>query len=289
MRDPLPPPVVRLLARRQILFACCLALFVLLPGNRALALDVPPFRGYVNDYGAMLSPAQELKLERALQSFDLTDSTQVAILTIDTLEGDALEDFSIRVVEQWKIGQKGKDNGVLFLAVNKDRRLRIEVGRGLEHVLTDLAAGRIGDTVVKPYFKDGRFDEGFEAGVAAIIQTTRGEYAAEPRSAGAGHRRVKTSPIFNYLFFGLALVAFLGSASWSGLIHRPSHPLAAGAGRGPGRPAAAAAACRNAASARRRLLHGRWRWFWRLGRLRRFWRRGLWRRWGLGRLVIDES
>ncbi|MDH5299428.1 MAG: TPM domain-containing protein, partial [Desulfobulbaceae bacterium] len=96
------------------------------PPVRALA--VPAYRGYVNDYADLLSPATEARLERALQSFDLSDSTQIAVLTIPSLEGEDLEGFSIRTVEGWKIGQKGKDNGVLFLVVKNDRKMRIEVG-----------------------------------------------------------------------------------------------------------------------------------------------------------------
>jgi uncharacterized membrane protein YgcG len=119
-----------------LLVACILGL-----GSLALALDVPPYKGYVNDYADMISPQEEMKLERALQSFELTDSTQVAILTIPSLEGDSLEDFSIRTVDQWKVGQKGKDNGVLLLVAKNDRKIRIEVGRGLEPVLTDLLSG----------------------------------------------------------------------------------------------------------------------------------------------------
>jgi len=176
----------------------------------ALALAVPPYKGYVNDYADMISPQEQAKLERALQSFDLSDSTQVAILTIPSLEGDALEDFSIRTVDQWKIGQKGKDNGVLLLVVKNDRKIRIEVGRGLEPVLTDLLSGRIVDSVISPYLKSGRFDQGFEAGVAAIVQATRGEFKADRQ--GARVRRGDEPPplLFQFLFFGLFLVAFLG-------------------------------------------------------------------------------
>ena len=202
-------------AGRALLATLCFACFSLLIfGGTATAVgrEVPRYQGYVNDYAAMMSAEVRAKLERELHDFDLADSTQVAILTIDSLEGDAIEDFSIRVVDQWKIGQKGKDNGVLFLAVKNDHKMRIEVGRGLEHVLTDLAAGRIIDGVVAPRFKAGRFDEGFAAGTAAIIQTTRGEYTPEPGSRGEqGYG--KPPPLLKYLFFGLLLIAFLGSAS----------------------------------------------------------------------------
>jgi uncharacterized protein len=188
-----------------LIVACILGM-----GSLALALDVPPYKGYVNDYADMISPQEEMKLERALQSFELTDSTQVAILTIPSLEGDSLEDFSIRTVDQWKVGQKGKDNGVLLLVAKNDRKIRIEVGRGLEPVLTDLLSGRIIDGVISPYFKTGKFDQGIEAGVAAIVQATRGEFKAD-RPGARGRRGDEPPPLlFQFLFFGLFLVAFLG-------------------------------------------------------------------------------
>ncbi|MBU4185290.1 MAG: TPM domain-containing protein [Proteobacteria bacterium] len=178
----------------------------------AFALEVPRYKGYVNDYADMISPQMEAKLERALQSFDLTDSTQVAVLTITSMEGDSIEEFSIRTVDQWKVGQKGKDNGVLLLVAQKDRKIRIEVGRGLEPVLTDLLSGRIIDTVLTPYFKAGRFDEGFEAGIVAIVQATRGEFKADGGTQ-RGRRQEEASPFLKFLFFGMILVAFLGSNS----------------------------------------------------------------------------
>ncbi len=191
--------------------ACILLLFFG-PVSNAAGREVPGYHGYVNDNAAMMSPEVRAKLEKVLQSFDLSDSTQVAILTIDSLEGDPVEDFSIRVVDQWKVGQKGKDNGVLFLVAKNDRKMRIEVGRGLEHVLTDLAAGRIIDTVVAPHFKNGRFDEGFEAGIAAVIQTTRGEYSPETQTLarkGGGEPPI----LFKFLLFGMLFIIVLSSNS----------------------------------------------------------------------------
>lgn len=178
----------------------------------AIAREVPDYHGYVNDYANMLAPQTERKLERALQSFDLTDSTQVAVLTIDSLEGDPLEDFSIRTVDKWKIGQKGKDNGVLLLVVKNDRKVRIEVGRGLEGVLTDLLAGRIVDQVITPRFKAGQFDEGFEAGVGAIISATRGEFKAD-RYSRRSKRKEGPPSIVTYLFIAFILMAVLGETS----------------------------------------------------------------------------
>jgi uncharacterized protein len=123
-----------------------------------------------------------------------------------------LEDFSIRTVDQWKIGQKGKDNGVLLLIVKNDRKIRIEVGRGLEPVLTDLLSGRIIDTVITPYFREGQFDQGIVAGIGAIIQASRGEFKGDRRIRRSG-RRNEPSPLFKFFFFGIVFTAFLGHHS----------------------------------------------------------------------------
>lgn len=190
------------------LFAFLLALFSC--AGAALALEVPAYRGYVNDYAGMLSAETVGQLEQGLADFDRTDSTQVAILTIPSLEGGALEDFSIKVVEKWGVGSKGKDNGVLLLVVRDDRKVRIEVGRGLEGGLTDLISGRIIAQVITPAFKAGQIDQGVMAGAAAIIQATRGEFKADPRGAkGKG----EPSPLFKFAVLALIATAFVGMLS----------------------------------------------------------------------------
>jgi uncharacterized protein len=155
-------------------------LLLFLPlGVEAAKIPVP--LGYVSDYGNMISPPAEADLAAKLKNFEETDSTQLVILTVASLEGESLEDYSIRVAEAWKIGQKGKDNGILFLVSREDRKMRIEVGRGLEGKLTDLTAGRIIDLVIKPKFKAEDYDGGFTAGVSALIDATRGEFTADRR------------------------------------------------------------------------------------------------------------
>ncbi|MDP2156509.1 MAG: TPM domain-containing protein, partial [Nitrospirota bacterium] len=139
----------------------------------AHALEVPKLTGYVNDYAGMLSSQAKATLEQELRAFELSDSTQIVIVTIPSLQGEVLEQFSLKIAEAWKIGQKGKDNGIIFLVSKEDRKLRVEVGRGLEGKLTDLMAGRIIDLVVKPKFKRGEFDNGFIAGVHALIDASR--------------------------------------------------------------------------------------------------------------------
>ena len=191
------------------LLGLCL-LFACIPAP-AKALEVPQYQGYVTDLAGMISQAERQKLEQTLLAFEQSDSTQIAVLTIPSLEGDALEDFSIRTVEAWKIGQKGKDNGVLLLVSKGDRKVRIEVGRGLEGVLTDLLAGRIVDQIISPRFKAGQMDEGFEAGVSAIISGVRGEFKGTGSSRRA-HRNGQSS-LLNYLIFFAILVGFLGRMS----------------------------------------------------------------------------
>ncbi|MBI4688870.1 MAG: TPM domain-containing protein [Nitrospirae bacterium] len=159
----------------------------------------------------MISPSAKAQLESELKNFEQTDSTQIVILTIPSLKGEAIEDFGIKVAESWKVGQKGKDNGIIFIAAKQDRKMRVEVGRGLEGSLTDLMTGRIIDLVVKPRFKRGDFDGGFIAGVTALIDASRGEFKAE------GDRRVKrrdtSSRFMTFLIFGAFVILFLGSIS----------------------------------------------------------------------------
>jgi uncharacterized protein len=177
----------------------------------AHALDVPKLQGYVNDYAGMMSPSTRTEIERELKALEVSDSTQIVVLTIPSLEGEVIEDFGIKVGEAWKIGRKGKDNGAIFIVARQERKMRIEVGRGLEGKLTDLMAGRIIDLVVKPRFKRGDYDGGFRAGVSAMIDATHGEFKAEePRRP---QRREKSSQILTFLIFGGIALLVLGSMS----------------------------------------------------------------------------
>ena len=177
----------------------------------AHGLDVPRLQGYVNDYAGMISPSAKSKLEDGLRAFEQSDSTQIVILTIPSLQGENLEEFGIRVAEAWKIGQKGKDNGAILIVSKQDRKIRIEVGYGLEGRLTDLAAGRIIDLVIKPRFQQGDFDGGFIAGVSSMIGATRGEFRAERRPIQQRQRGVP--PFLTILLFFGIFTLILGSLS----------------------------------------------------------------------------
>ncbi len=143
------------------------------------SLDVPVLKGYVNDYADMISSSVESELETKLKAFEDSDSTQIVILTISSLEEESLEEFSIKVAETWKIGQKNKDNGAIFLVSKNDRKMRIEVGYGLEGVITDLLAGRIIDHITAPHFQNGDMDKGFTETVNALIGSAKGEFTAD--------------------------------------------------------------------------------------------------------------
>ena len=187
-------------------------LFLIFTSAPASALEVPALQGYVNDYAGLIAPEAKAKLENDLRAFEQSDSTQVVILTIPSFEGEDLEEFSIRVATTWKIGQQTKDNGVLLLVAKQERKIRIEVGKGLEGVLTDLLSGRIIDLVIKPNFKRGDYSGGFVAGVAAIIDATRGEFKGDAHRPAAQHKKGAPSFLTLLLFLGILLL-FLGSLS----------------------------------------------------------------------------
>lgn len=186
-------------------------LLLLLAPCAAFPLEVPLLRGHVNDYAALLSPATAQRLEQTLTDFEVSDSTQVVVLTIPTLAGETLEEYSIKVAEAWRIGQKGVDNGAILLVAKQERKVRIEVGRGLEGKLTDLVSGRIIRGDMAPRFKTADFDGGIQAGVASIIRVVRGEYAAQPRDLHQGKKGAP--PIVTLLIFLTVACVFIGSFS----------------------------------------------------------------------------
>ncbi len=153
----------------------------------AAGLEVPHLQARVTDLAGLLSPEEISALESKLRDLETSDSTQVAVLIIPSLEGEVLEDFSERVATAWRLGQKGRDNGALVLIALKERAIRIEVGYGLEGKLTDARSRQIIQNETIPYFRQGNFYAGIDAGVTAIIQTVRGEYQGTGRT-GTGQR-----------------------------------------------------------------------------------------------------
>jgi uncharacterized protein len=164
--------------KRFIFFITALLLVISL-SNSALALEVPPKPlGRISDYTDTLSTSQIRELDAILEKFEQDTTNQIAVVLIPTLEGDNLEDYSIRLAEKWKIGQEGKDNGVIVLIIKQDRKIRIEVGYGLEGVLPDSLAGDIIRNTLAPYFRRNDFSGGIEKAIQRIISATKGEYKA---------------------------------------------------------------------------------------------------------------
>lgn len=154
------------------------AVAVTLPALPARAVEIPPLHGRVNDTAGLLTEDVTTRLTTRLAAHERATGVQLAILTIDSLQGESIEDYSIRVVETWKLGKKGEDKGVLLLVAKTDRKARIEVGYGLEGALPDITAGQIIRNVLAPEFRRGAYAVGISQAVEAIIGKTGG--MAEP-------------------------------------------------------------------------------------------------------------
>lgn len=182
-----------------------LALLLVLAPASALALEVPPLRAHVNDEADLLSPAAEQALERKLTAYEQKSQQQFALLTIDSLEGDALEDFSIRVVESWKLGKKGKDDGLLMLVVKRDRKLRIEVGYGLEGDVTDAFSARLIRNVLAPALRTGDAEGGIDRSFDALMLKASGQSVGALESPPPQRERKRASPFGVLVLLLLAL------------------------------------------------------------------------------------
>ena len=188
---------------------------LLLTTAAATALDVPPLRGRVNDYAGIMNQDQVRSLESKLTQFEQQTGHQVAVLAIPTLEGEDIEGFSIRVAENWKLGQKGFDNGVILVVAIKDRRLRFEVGYGLEGVLPDATASRIIRDYLVPRFRAQDYAGGIIAGIDAVIKVIRNEPLPEAARSKGGNPGSEVNSLVMFLItlavFGL--MAFASSAN----------------------------------------------------------------------------
>jgi uncharacterized protein len=158
--------------------AVVLGLFV---GGHSLAeVPVPPLEARVTDLTATLSDEQRRALEYKLAGFEERKGSQIAVLLVPTTQPETIEQYSMRVAQQWKLGRKGVDDGALLLIAKDDRALRLEVGYGLEGVLPDVTARRIVDEIIVPRFRDGDFSGGIDAGVDAMVKRIEGEPLPAP-------------------------------------------------------------------------------------------------------------
>ncbi len=198
-------------------------------------VPVPPLAARVTDLSGTLSREQAASLEAGLAQFEQSRGSQIAILLVPTTKPEAIEAYSIRVAESWKLGRRGIDDGLLILVARDDRRLRIEVGRGLEGAVPDAVAKRIVAEVIGPRFREGDYYGGLQAGVARLQAAIGGEALPPARVAQANLPRstednvltllgVLVMSLFLRSMFGLlgallgaflaGLLAWLAFASW---------------------------------------------------------------------------
>lgn len=143
---------------------------------------VPPLKSRITDLTGTLPAAVAAKLEQRLAAFEAEKGSQVAVLIVPTTQPETIEQYSIRIVEAWKLGRKGMDDGALLLVAKNDRTLRIEVGYGLEGALPDAVAKRIVEEIIVPEFRQGDFAGGIVAGVERILGVIKGEPLPPPQS-----------------------------------------------------------------------------------------------------------
>jgi uncharacterized protein len=221
-------PNRRATLRRGLLAAAALLAPVLSPGAPALAREpLPPAPArWVSDRAGVLSPDAATRLDRRLEAFELEQGSQVLVATFRRLpEDEALEDWTQRVAESWRVGRARQDDGAVLFVFVEDRLLRLEVGYGLEGALTDLESKVILEEVLVPRLREGDWDGGLEAAAEAILAAIRGEYRPDP-GASPRERRVTA---------GLpAIVVFIVLVILVNLIARRARGMGVGGPKGPG-------------------------------------------------------
>lgn len=168
-----------------------------------------PPAGFINDFAKILSPAVIQSLEQELANFEKQTKHEIAVVTIPSLQNDTIENFAVKLFEDWKIGKKAAGNGVLFLIAKDDRKMRIEVGYGLEGALTDAQALAIINKIARPAFQANDFNQGVAASVRAIEGSIQGEDISG-RLAVAENKETPRG-LFNLLIYGFFAVIFFGN------------------------------------------------------------------------------
>lgn len=205
-------------------FSCysIVALFalILLPASAAVAQSTPTFpelSGRVVDEAGMLSPATESRITQMLKAHEQATKEQVVVVTLPDLQGYAIEDFGYQLGRDWGIGQKGEDNGALLIVAKKERKIRIEVGYGLEGRLTDAASATIINQIMTPAFKQGQFEQGIGNGAAAMVKVLGGQPLAIPsRNVGASREKPKASLVSLFFIIIMAVIYFIGGGRGRG-------------------------------------------------------------------------
>jgi uncharacterized protein len=160
-----------------------------LPAQQPIA--VPPLTARVTDLTGTLSAAEQAALDSRLAALETRKGSQIAVLIVPTVQPEAIEQFSMRVADSWKLGRKGVDDGILLLVAKDDREVRIEVGYGLEGAIPDATANRVIDEFIVPRFREGDYAGGINAGVDRLIGLVDGEPLPEPEKSKAPDARLE--------------------------------------------------------------------------------------------------
>ena len=169
----------------QLALLLFLAFSTLLLGQDYLP-DKPEFQTSMYDYAGMLDKADARALEQKLIRYSDTTSTQIVVITINSLEGNDVALYATELAHKWGIGQQGKDNGIVILVSKNDRKVTIRTGYGVEHLLTDALSRRIIENVITPAFKQGDFYGGLDRAADVIFEILSGEYQEERGPEGPG-------------------------------------------------------------------------------------------------------
>jgi uncharacterized protein len=190
--------------------------------------SVPKLTARVTDLTGTLTAEQQTQLEQKLAAFESAKGSQLAVLIVPTTAPEAIEQYSIRVVDEWKLGRKNVDDGALLIIARNDHRVRIEVGRGLEGVLTDAMSNRIISETVTPAFRQGNFYGGIEAGLDAMMKLIEGEPLPPPEHGWQPGGRSHGSGSLPFILFAV----FIGSVVLRGIFGRTLGSALTGAGAG---------------------------------------------------------
>jgi len=193
--------------RILIIFAMTMALAFFV-AKAVSAADIPQYKGYVNDFANVISDTAEKDITQKIEAHDKKTTNQIAVATVKTTQPEEIEQYSIRMAEQWKPGTKEKDNGVIMLFAIDDRKMRIEVGRGLEGDLTDIESRHILDDTIRPEFRNGNYDAGITKGVEAVILAIDTPEASAS-GAGTGTTSNNDAVVLAVALLGVVLVLFL--------------------------------------------------------------------------------
>ena len=198
---------------RKITFAC--VLFLLMGSCAHAQTALPRPQGYVSDFAGTLSAGERARIEAVSLQLKQKTGAEIAVVTVPSVRPLTIEQYAVQLFQEWGIGERGKDNGVLFLTAINDRDVRIEVGYGLEGALTDALSRSIIERFIIPAFRQGAYSQGIEAGTMAIVSVVAREYdvtitGEEARVHQVLHRQESGgSPIVSFIIFAVLMILFI--------------------------------------------------------------------------------